>query len=79
LPDFQPVHTTIDAVAALIRWQALQFNGQWDATELDNMAWIAKRKFTLIDGGAYTVIEGEFTSAEIAGIRATSRIFQANA
>lgn len=48
LPDFQPVHTTIDAVARLIRWQARYMNGGWDSQELDNVAQIARKRFIII-------------------------------
>lgn len=48
LNDFRPVHTTIPAVAKFVRYHAMQFNGKWDAQELDNMARIAKKKFLII-------------------------------
>jgi hypothetical protein len=48
LPSFQKVHTTIPAVAKLVHYQAMQFNGKWSAEELDNMARIAKKKFLII-------------------------------
>jgi len=35
LPDFAPVTVPIETVAKTIRWQALQFNGQWDTEELE--------------------------------------------
>jgi len=49
LSDFKPVHTTLSAVAKVIRWQALQFNGQWDMTELNELAKLARRKFIIVD------------------------------
>jgi hypothetical protein len=49
LPEFKPVHTTIAAVAKVIRWQARQFNGQWDMVELDALAKLARRKFIIVD------------------------------
>ncbi len=51
LPSFQPVHTTIGAVARLVAYQARTFAGTWDSAELDNMAQIAKRKFLIIGNG----------------------------
>lgn len=49
LPDFKPVHTTIEAVAKLVQYQARTFAGTWDAQELDNMAKIAKQKFLIVN------------------------------
>lgn len=49
LLDFKPVHTTIEAVARLVQYQARNFNGTWDALELDNMAKIAKGKFLIVN------------------------------
>lgn len=48
LPDFKPVHTTLEAVAKTIRWQALQWNGQWDAEELDEVARLGRRNFIVL-------------------------------
>lgn len=50
LPDFQPVFTTIGAVAKLVCYQARTLVGTWDAAELDAMAKIAKKKFKIISG-----------------------------
>lgn len=50
LPDFKPVHTTIEAVAKLVQYQARTFAGTWDAEELDSMARIAKRNFLIVNG-----------------------------
>lgn len=30
-------YLTVDAAAALVRWQALFLNGEWDTVELDNV------------------------------------------
>lgn len=49
LPHFKPVHTTIAAVAKVIRWQARQFNGQWDHPALDEVARIGRKKFLIVD------------------------------
>ena len=48
LPDFKPVHTTLEAVAKTIRWQALQFNGQWDAEALNEVAEAGRRNFLVL-------------------------------
>jgi len=50
-PDFKPVYCTILEVAALIRWQCQYIFGDgYDAEELQNMAYIARRKFNIWDG-----------------------------
>jgi hypothetical protein len=49
LNDFvYPIHVTIKQVAKFVNWQAMQFNGEWNAEELDNCAHIAKKKFQII-------------------------------
>jgi len=49
LNDFQPVYTTLETVAKLLRWQCCyMFGDGFDAQELDNMAHIAKKKFLVI-------------------------------
>lgn len=48
LPDFQPVHTTIDAVAALIRWQCQCLYGGFDLEALNEVAYCGRRKFLII-------------------------------
>lgn len=48
LPEFKPVHTTLEAVAKTIRWQALQFNGQWDAHELNEVARLGRKNFLVL-------------------------------
>ena len=49
LSDFEPVHVTLDSVAALINWQALQFNGQYDPVALNEIAIAGKKKFIIIN------------------------------
>jgi len=44
LRDFKPVYTTTQAVAALIRWQAMRLDGQLDYNEVRHIA-DAKGKF----------------------------------
>ena len=48
LKDFDPVHVTLDRVAALINWQALQFNGEWDAEALNEIGIAGRKKFIII-------------------------------
>lgn len=49
LPDYQyPVYVTRKQVAKLIRWDCLQFNGEFDAEELNNIGIIGKRKFRIV-------------------------------
>jgi hypothetical protein len=48
LRDFEPVNVTLDSVAALISWQALQFNGEWDAEALNEIAIAGRKKFIII-------------------------------
>ncbi len=49
LSDFQPVYTTLETVAKLLRWQCNYIFGDgFDAQELDNMAHIARKKFKIV-------------------------------
>lgn len=49
LPHYRfPVYVTKEAVAKLIRWQALQFNGEWNAEALDEVAQIGRTKFLVL-------------------------------
>jgi len=48
LREFVPVHTTLEAVAKTIRWQALQFNGQWNAEALDEVAQCGRKNFIVL-------------------------------
>lgn len=48
LRDFVPVHTTLRAVAKTIRWQAQQFNGEWEAAALDEVAKMGKKNFLIL-------------------------------
>lgn len=48
LAGFKPVHVTIADIASLIRWQALQLNGQFDGEELHNIALAGKKGFIII-------------------------------
>ncbi|MCK9369892.1 hypothetical protein M0R04_08310 [Candidatus Dojkabacteria bacterium] len=48
LKDFEPVYVTLDKVAALINWQCLQFNGEYDAEALNEIAIAGRKKFIII-------------------------------
>lgn len=48
LNSFKPVHTTLEAVAKTIRLQALQFNGEWDAEALNEVAELGRRNFMVL-------------------------------
>jgi hypothetical protein len=47
LPGFQPVTVTIEAVAALIRWQAFEIFGGIDHEALNEVAKAGRRKFLI--------------------------------
>lgn len=49
LPDFKPTFTTIEAVAALMRWQAYVWNGTWDSYALNEIRQYGRRLFLLSD------------------------------
>ena len=51
LPDFEPVHCTLDELAQLIGWQCLQFNGELDDRAMDEI-WQARRRFRLLGPGS---------------------------
>lgn len=48
LHGFVPVHCTLEMVAKLLRWQVCMWNGEIDAQELENMAWIARKRFLVV-------------------------------
>jgi len=48
LSNFKPVHTTLEAVAKTIRWQALQFNGEWNAEALNEVAENGRKNFLVL-------------------------------
>jgi hypothetical protein len=48
LPDFGTVHTTVGAVARLVQWQCLCWDGSIDSVSLADMAIIARRKFLIV-------------------------------
>ena len=48
LKDFAPINVTLEALARFIRYQCAYMYGGMDENELENIKWIARRKFTLI-------------------------------
>ncbi len=55
LPEFKPVHVTLRQVAALMRWQALQMNGEWDHTALTEVIELGRARFLILDTVAQQV------------------------
>ena len=49
LQDFQPVSTTVEAVARMMRWQAHQMDGGWDEQALDEIRQCGRTKFIVIN------------------------------
>jgi hypothetical protein len=51
LPDYKPVYVTIEMVAKLIQWQCCGIfccHTIVDSEELNNLAYIARRKFLIV-------------------------------
>ena len=48
LPDFKKVVTTLRAVAKTIRWQAGQFNGEWNNEALQEIREFGRKRFEVI-------------------------------
>lgn len=49
LPGYQPIATTLEAVAALLRWQCIGIFGDWiDQQALQEMRHICRHKFTIV-------------------------------
>lgn len=48
LPDFAPVWVTIAQLASLIRWEALQFNGEFDNEALQTIQKYGRKRFQII-------------------------------
>lgn len=47
--EVKKVSCTVEAVAELIRYQARCLDGSWDHQEINSLADIARRKFTVIN------------------------------
>ena len=43
----ESVVTTIEAVALLIRWQALNKTGEWDLNQIEDCKYLAKKHFLI--------------------------------
>lgn len=56
LPDFEPVTTTLMAVAELIRWQAKFFYGGWDHDAIQAIWHFGRTRFTIAGAGADDVL-----------------------
>ena len=48
LENFKPVVVTLRQLAALIRWQCFCFNGDIDSDNLNEIARVGRRKFTVV-------------------------------
>jgi len=48
LPDFETVYVTVFQVARLIRWQAVQLNGEFDQVALDEVKRCGRNRFQII-------------------------------
>lgn len=62
LPEFDgPIYVTLEQVAAFVKYQAMQMNGEWNAIELQNIAVIGRKHFIIIGRGGpkSTTVEDE--------------------
>jgi hypothetical protein len=48
LRNFAPVAATVETVAAVIRWECVMLNGEFDSIALDNLHQIFRRKVTVV-------------------------------
>ena len=48
LPDFKPVHVTLEMVAKEIRWNSFMFSGEICSTALNEVATHGRRNFLII-------------------------------
>ena len=46
--DFKQVFCSLRALARLIRWQCIKFDGSIDSEELDTLVRVGKRKFIVV-------------------------------
>jgi len=47
LPNYKPVNVTLRQIAKLIRWQAVQLNGELNADLYNEVADVGRRKFVV--------------------------------
>jgi len=52
LPDYRPVTCTLEALAMLVRWQCIRFDGSVDSEALQEIATLGRRRFTVLAGKA---------------------------
>ena len=50
LRGFEPVTVTTRALAMLVRWQCIQFNGHIDPENLNEIATLGRKRFNVVDG-----------------------------
>jgi hypothetical protein len=50
LPGFAPVHTTLEAVALLLRWQGKRFDGSWDMDAVNEVFNCGRYRFIILNG-----------------------------
>jgi len=48
LQDFKPIHVTIDALAAFLRYQVVCFDGSIDQQELNDIASYGRQRFMVV-------------------------------
>jgi hypothetical protein len=75
LKDFEPVSTTLDAVAWLMRWQARYMNGGWDQEALDEIRTAGRKKFIIID--SCFVLPGTYSDSQKDIIKSAARMVRA--
>ena len=52
LPGFRPVTCTVEALAMLVRWQCVCFDGSIDSEALQEIAECGRHRFTVLSGKA---------------------------
>ena len=55
LPDFAPVVCTLEALAMLVRWQCICFDGSVDGEALQELATVGRRRFTVLHAAGKAV------------------------
>ena len=50
LPGFRPVTCTVEALAMLVRWQCVCFDGSVDSEALQEIAECGRHRFTVLSG-----------------------------
>lgn len=48
LADFKPITCTLEALAMLVRWQCICFDGSLDAEALQEIATLGRHRFTVL-------------------------------